>query len=109
MSAEERRINKRCRLDIWIEQQTEKGELYFQHATNLSSGGLFVSRTVPLIPGTRVKLTFKLPGTAKTIKAVGEILAHHEDDGLGMGIRFVQIEEDDQIFIESWVDLQPDV
>ena len=61
----ERRGSERVVVDLWVEEHTDDA-LYFQRATNLSMGGLFLDRTLPHPAGTRVQLEVRLPGDART-------------------------------------------
>lgn len=88
----ERRSSQRISLEMWVEQTVGK-ELYFQHAANLSQGGIFLERTIPHPTGTVVNLRFTLPGDDKPISVRGEIVNTGTDgEELGMGVRFLELE-----------------
>ena len=98
----ERRRDKRVPVDMWIE--AEEGEdLYLQRAANLSVGGAFFAQTVPTNVGTRVSLRFTLPGDTAEIACTGEIISNAEK-GLGMGVRFLDLKEDDRARIEKLIE-----
>lgn len=87
----DRREHARVPLDLWVEE--EKGnELYFRRTGNVSTGGIYFEQTIPHALGTRVRLRFSLPGNQDVIEAMGEIVnTPSVKDGLGMGLRFLDI------------------
>ena len=89
MAFKERRSAVRVPLNIWVEQTTETGELYYQRTANVSETGVYLDKTIPHPPGTIVNLKFTLPGQNEEISVIGEIVAHHDGDGLGMGVKFI--------------------
>lgn len=104
----DRRDVLRAPLDLWVEE--ERGdELYFRRTGNVSVGGLYFEQTIPHNLGTRVKVRFALPGDPRVIEAVGEVVnTPQKKDGLGMGLRFVEIDERDQLRLERFVRDQVD-
>lgn len=83
-TASDRRRNNRAVVDLWVEEKTDD-VLYFQRATNLSLGGLYLASTLPHPPGTRVTLDLHLsPGTLRVSGVVVPSLGRNH----GMGIRF---------------------
>ena len=57
---------------MWVEESTDR-ELYFQRGANLSTGGIFLERTIPS-KGHMVSLQFTLPERHHPIKVKGEIV-----------------------------------
>ena len=55
----ERRKLPRADVAIWVEERTNDA-LYYQRATNLSLGGIWLDGTLPHPPGTRVALDIEL-------------------------------------------------
>ena len=98
-SGSERRKDRRIPVDLWIEAEADD-ELYFHRAANLSVGGAFFDKTVPSSLGKVVQLRFTLPGGAE-IMCHGEIVSAQ---GLGMGVKFVDLAEKDRLTIESLLD-----
>lgn len=98
----DRRESPRVTIELWVEESLEK-ELYFQRASNLSAGGLFLDGTLPHPPGTVVRLRFSLPGDPVPIETAGEIV--NVPGGRGMGLHFVDLADADRArilrFIES--------
>lgn len=99
----DRRGGSRIPLDLWVEE--ERGdELYFRRTGNLSPGGVYFEQTIPHALGTRVKLRFALPGESAVIEAEGEIVnTPGEKDGLGMGLRFIDLSDEDRARLDEFV------
>lgn len=88
---DERRKHRRVRAGISVVELS--GETaYFQYATNLSEGGVFLERTLPHEVGTRVALLFKVPDQADPISIEAEVVGG-VDDGTGMRLRFVDLDD----------------
>lgn len=99
----DRRRAARAPLDLWVEE--ERGnELYFRRTGNVSVGGVYFEQTIPHAVGTLVKLRFSLPGDPDVIEAEGEIVnTPNVKDGLGMGLRFVQMSPSDRRRLEAFI------
>lgn len=103
-SEDDRRESLRIPVEMWVEESTER-ELYFQRGANISIGGIFLQRTIPHTKGTVINLQFTLPGDATPIKVRGEIVNVGETaDELGMGLRFVDLQEADQVRVASFIE-----
>ena len=98
----ERRESPRVTVELWVEESLEK-ETYFQRASNLSVGGLFLEGTLPHPPGTTVRLRFSLPGEAEAIETKGEIVNVPGAEGRGMGVHFVDLPDVHRARIERFV------
>lgn len=98
----ERRSMDRIPIEMWVEEQTGNA-LYFQRTTNISSGGLFFSQTIPHPVGTSVHVKFTLPGTRKPIEAEGEIVSATVGDKLGMGLKFLKLNEDVKKLLNGYI------
>ncbi len=106
MSTEEKRASTRVPIDIWVEE-SRNGELYYQRTANISEGGLFFERTVPHPKGTVVNLKFTLPNQTEPICVKGEIVNLPSDaDGLGMGIRFIDLTDAQRKAISDYINEQ---
>jgi len=101
-NAQERRESPRIPVEMWVEESTER-ELYFQRSANLSVGGIFLENTIPHPKGTVVNLQFTLPGDTSAIKVLGEIVNAAASDELGMGIKFVKVDPEDERRIREFV------
>lgn len=84
----ERRTHTRVPVDLWVEER-HAGVTYFQRATNLSLGGLYLDRTLAHPPGTRVRLAVRLG--ADDVGVTGEVVGPTADD-TGMNLRFVDLD-----------------
>src|SRR5262249_32769656 len=87
----DRRISGRIPVEMWVEESTDR-ELYFQRSANISTGGIFLENTIPHPVGTVVALTFSLPGDETRLNVKGEIV-NIVDGELGMGIKFIELDE----------------
>ena len=86
--SEERRGGPRIPIEMWVEETTGS-ERYFRRAGNLSRGGLRLEHTIPLPVGTKVNLTFTLPGDKTQVAISGEIVSAAGPEELRMGVKFV--------------------
>jgi len=96
----ERRTEPRAEVAIWVEERTNDA-LYFQRATNLSIGGLWLDGTLPHPPGTRVSLDIELPGEG-LLCVLGEVVVHRTPKP-GMGVRFVELAADKRTRLEAFL------
>jgi len=96
----DRRTFERVNIDLWVEEQTD-GATYFQHATNLSSGGVYLDHTLPHPPGTRVVLDLHIPGGDAPLRVSGEVVEADRD--LGMGVRFLGLSDEARERIERHI------
>ncbi|MEI8254265.1 MAG: PilZ domain-containing protein [Deltaproteobacteria bacterium] len=101
----DRRTNHRVVVELWVEERTEDA-LYFQRATNLSIGGLFLDHTLPHPAGTRVQLELRLPGEPTPILVSGEVVPATDRD-LGMGVRFVGLSQHERARIAEYLERAP--
>ena len=84
----ERRGGPRIPIEMWVEETTGS-ERDFRRAGNLSRGGLRLEHTIPLPVGTKVNLTFTLPGDQTSVAVSGEIVSAAGPEELRMGVKFV--------------------
>lgn len=82
-----RRTVTRSEVELWVDEIDDDGAVYYQRATNLSLGGLFLDRTLPHPAGTRMTLCMKLAGDDMRFEA--EVVDAPRE--LGMGVRFLSI------------------
>jgi uncharacterized protein (TIGR02266 family) len=87
---------------MWVEELLD-GSQVFRRAGNLSRGGMYLDQTIPIPIGTRVRLRFTLPGDNTPIQVNGEIASISATDSLGMGVRFVEIDQDAQTRIDGYL------
>ena len=87
--SDDRRVEPRVTIDLWVEERSGDA-LYFQRATNLSTRGLFLERTLPHAPGTLVEINLRLPGEPADLRLTAEVVPASAERTLGMGLRFVE-------------------
>src|SRR5499427_1313358 len=78
-------------------------------AVNISRGGIFINTRKPLAVGTTVRLIISLPDTAFPFDLSGRVARVNEFDNPsnqvpGMGIEFVDVDDDKRERIERFVD-----
>lgn len=99
----DRRTSVRLPLELWMEEVSGDA-LYFRQTGNVSSGGVFFDRAIPHPEGTFVTLKFTLPGDPEMVVARGEVVsAAGAQDGLGMNVKFTQIEGDGADRLEQYI------
>ena len=97
----ERRSEDRVKLRIWVEERV--GEtVYYQRTANISRSGLFLEGTIPHEAGTKVRLSFSLPGSEDLIDLEGEVVGAGEGQ-TGMGIRIVDMRDEDAELLEAFI------
>jgi len=96
----ERRNRERAAVDVWVDELHD-GAVYYQRATNLSLGGVYLERTLPHAPGTEVALTLRLPDGQPPLSAAGEVVDHHRERG--MGVRFVALASGDRARLANFL------
>lgn len=96
-----RRLEPRADVAIWVRERTNDA-LYFQRASNLSLGGIFLEGTLPHPPGTRVALDLDLPQDGP-IRLEGEVVGHGPGD-VGMAVRFVDVAADERARIAAYLE-----
>jgi uncharacterized protein (TIGR02266 family) len=99
---QERRASARLPVEMWVEEITD-GSQVFRRAGNLSRGGLYLDHTIPVPVGTRVRLRFTLPGDSNAITVTGEVVSISAKDALGMGVKFVEVSDDDRGRVEAYL------
>ncbi len=95
---QDRRVFTRVPVDLWVEER-HQGMTYYQRATNLSLGGLFLDRTLPHPPGTRVRLAVRLG--AEPVELVGEVVRSPDDEG--MHLRFVDLRREQRARLADYL------
>jgi Tfp pilus assembly protein PilZ len=88
---DERRRYPRIRAGISV-VEIAGDTAYFQYASNLSEGGVFLERTLSHEIGTRVALLFKVPDQSDPISVEAEVVGAAAD-GAGMRLRFVDLDD----------------
>jgi len=97
----ERRTEPRHPLVITIELSVERATSL--HACeNLSAGGAFFRHAVPYHVGTRVQVSFALPGDAQPFRCEGEVVNVPDPRDYGMGVRFIGLAEEERARIAEF-------
>jgi len=102
--SDDRRIEKRLRLGLHV-VEVDGADKYFQYATNVSAGGLFLTGTLPNQPGSHVTLLFKLPGESTPLALPAEVVGNKDGEDRGTHFKFTDSQDSDaRIFIRDYVD-----
>ena len=85
------------------------GNFLYEHATNISHGGLFIETQHPLPKGARLVVRFQPPGGEADLQMDGEVMwvnpwvEDGDNPNPGMGIRFENLSDEDRKTIASIV------
>ncbi len=71
-------------------------------ALNLGRGGIAIRTTSPLEANARIRVRFRLPGSARDIDAEGRVA--WSDRRVGMGVQFERVDAAGQALLDSFVD-----
>lgn len=102
------RQSERLQHELLVAYRTVDGFIT-DWATNISRGGIFINTRKPLAVGTTVRLIISLPDAQFPFDLTGKVMRVHEFDNAanqvpGMGIEFVDVDEDKKTRIEKFVD-----
>lgn len=98
----ERRRTQRAPVEMWVEELTGDSQV-FRRAGNLSRGGIYLDKTIPIPVGTTVRLRFTLPGDTRPLEVDGVIVSIDPTLELGMGVKFQELSDADAERIDRWV------
>jgi uncharacterized protein (TIGR02266 family) len=103
-----KRKSERLHHELLVAYRTVDGFIT-DWAVNISRGGLFINSRTPLPVGTTVRLIISLPDAAFPFDLTGRVTRVAEFDNAtnevpGMGLEFVDIDEDKRARIERFVD-----
>ncbi len=87
---------------MWVEEIND-GTQVFRRAGNLSAGGMYLDKTIPMPMGTIVNLKFTLPGQTEPLQLGGTIVSIDPDLELGMGVKFTAIDDASRLRIEKYL------
>lgn len=96
----ERRSHPRFRCQNKVEIHIEGGASYWGTLADLGLGGCYVEMPIPLNPGTKLRMALWIEQSK--VNAEGEVA--HRTPGLGIGIRFKNISEQDLDNIRRFLD-----
>lgn len=94
---EEKRRQKRVRFGFRVQDKSGKKVWMTE---DISSGGCFLQALEKMPIGTKISLTFQLPGSSKYIEAVGKVKNIREK---GMGVEFITMGTDGKEETEGFV------
>jgi hypothetical protein len=98
----DRRGHERVSVEIWLEEQLGE-EVLFRRSGNISAGGVQLDQGFPKPVGTRVRLSFALPGESRTIKVTAEVVgAKVSGDQMNTHLQFVDISDEDKRRLEEF-------
>jgi uncharacterized protein (TIGR02266 family) len=105
-----RRRHPRADLSLLIQYRFNTMEEFLsEYATNISIGGMFIKTPEPRTQGTLIYFQFTLKDGSKLIEGLGRVTwAKHGVAGkvvedIGMGIEFVNVDEESMALIEQIV------
>ena len=96
----ERRKTVRFRCQNSVEVHVDQGASFWGTVADLSLGGCYVEMPIPLQPGTKLRVGIWLG----QIKAWAEAQVAHRTPGLGIGLRFTEISEQDLNHIRRFLE-----
>jgi len=99
-----RELRRHRRADLFQEVVCESGEVVARsRVADVSVGGMFVDlSSPPFAAGTRVTARFALHDEEPRMVVDADV--HYVQEGIGMGIRFVDLRDEDRDWIASFVD-----
>lgn len=106
---EEKRASPRVRASFHLHLvYDDLDQLVESYSHDISEGGIFVKTDSPMPVGSRVQLKISIVHQElQYINAVGEVVHSTEKNGglppTGMGIRFVEIDEESKQFLKDFV------
>lgn len=100
----ERRINERLSLELLVQFRLKSMDDFLtEHASNISTGGMFIRTDSPKPLGAMVYLQFQLEQGETLIEGLGRVV-HVNPVGSqapGMGIEFVNLDDDSEVTIDK--------
>lgn len=94
-------------VDIRVRVTRETADIFTRHSlVNLERDGVFVPDVGPLAIGTRVEATFRFEPGARTVVVRGKVVlidagAKHRRPGVG--VKFLNLSDDDRAFVRSFL------
>ena len=98
----ERRRAVRVSVVIPIEVRDARG-FSLHSSSDLSVGGVYFDRAIPHQVGTRVELSFNLPGNERTVVCAGEVVNVPDAHSYGMGVRFLDLSPADEAMLFEFI------
>lgn len=98
----ERRKAVRLPIVIPIEVRDARG-FSLHSSSDLSTGGVYFDRAIPHPVGSKVELSFTLPGTDRALVCAGEVVNVPDAHKYGMGIQFLDLTPEDQAALVDFI------
>ncbi len=104
----ERRRHLRKEVPVLRVGGADSKGVFFGYAKTIGTGGMFLSSVNPKKVGQEFHITFRLPGDKEDIKCRCVVAWLREYSSLidiepGMGIRYLDLDEDNKKKIDEWV------
>lgn len=94
-------------MEIRAKDTEAAGQLWFESA-DLSAGGTFLKADLLLEPGDRLSLEFRVPGTARLMRAQARVAwvrrFPEESEPAGMGVEFLAMSDDDRVALAGFLE-----
>lgn len=102
-----RKFLRRQLLVLKVKGEDKKG-VFFGYGKTISRDGMFITTVNPHKKGSEFEVAFKLPGVVKEVRChcqVAWVREFNPKSGLepGMGITFVDLDEDSRDKIDEWI------
>lgn len=95
---------KAVRLPVVIPIEVRDAHGFSLHSSSdLSVGGVYFDRAIPHQVGTRVELSFNLPGSDRTVVCAGEVVNVPDTHKYGMGVQFLDLKPDDEAMLFEFI------
>jgi len=98
----ERRRDLRVPIALAVELKDARGFSLYS-SRDLSIGGAFFDRAIPHAVGSKVQVSFTLPGDVSPIACDGEVVNVPDSSSFGMGVRFANLRDEDLRRLEEFV------
>ena len=105
-SSLERRRAIRVSVVIPIEVRDPRG-FSLHSSSDLSAGGVYFDRAIPHQIGSRVELSFNLPGDEHNVVCAGEVVNVPNVNAYGMGIQFIDLLPADEAMLYEFIEGKP--
>lgn len=102
----DRRRHPRTSLGILVQYRFDSLESFLaEYALNISPGGMFIKTTEPATEGSIIFLQFSLVDGSRLIEGMGRVVRVNPADETGrvpgMGVEFLNFDEDSMVLIEE--------
>jgi uncharacterized protein (TIGR02266 family) len=109
VSSFNRRRSVRVQTELSV-RATRGKETIYTVAVDLSQGGMFIHELLPFSVGTKLELSFLLPGVSRTVQCHGEVVQARNDfregfpdAAIGNGLRFLDLDPEDRLAIVRYL------